>query len=280
MNNSIKKILNNTNINRLGAFIRYSLWQVIKFMNLFPRRIKVSNSHINIIDKAAANQGGGLMFTHRLYDYNNMKLILDISGFDRLSYFDIGANKGIYSLLVSENTTNSVYSFEPHPITYRYLLDNISLNKRTNINTFNFALGTSNDKLRFTDVAGSSTNMIVSDSEKKSIEVDVVALNSFVQEHNVIPTHIKIDVEGFEYEVLKGSLNFLKEVKLLQIEISKNYDEIVKVLHENVFLGPYYYQHKFKTMHSNKFSGCEDPLFINSGYKSTLENNLNIKFEG
>ncbi|MEQ8753394.1 MAG: FkbM family methyltransferase [Coleofasciculus sp. G1-WW12-02] len=50
-------------------------------------------------------------------------------------------------------------------------------------------------------------------------EVEIVSLDSYVQQHNIMPTVLKIDVEGYETEVLKGAKNILKSAPKLEIEI-------------------------------------------------------------
>lgn len=280
MKNEIRKIISNRNINRCIAVCRYSIWQLIKILNLFPRVVNFSNSKIKILDRSSANEGGGLLYTHRLYDSNNMNLLLIINNKSKQVYFDVGANKGVYSLLASENIDTVVFAFEPHPVTYNYLLDNIELNNRPNIHPYNLAIGDFNGKVRFTNVDGSSTNKIIlSEKESNYILVPVITLDEFCNKEGVTPSFIKIDVEGFENDVIKGGLKILNKVNLLQIEISLNEKEVLSMLESLGFAGPYYYDHKNRTMRAKKFLGCEDPIFINKIYKATFIESTKIKID-
>jgi len=56
-------------------------------------------------------------------------------------FVDIGANSGYYTLLASKivGEHGKVYSFEPHPDTYKRLVQNIMLNSLNNVHTFNYA---------------------------------------------------------------------------------------------------------------------------------------------
>ena len=64
-----------------------------------------------------------------------------------LNIFDIGANIGIYSIGYSQIPKSKIFSFEPFPETYNYLCKNISINKKVNINAFNFGLFDKNKSL-------------------------------------------------------------------------------------------------------------------------------------
>ena len=61
--------------------------------------------------------------------------------------------------------------------------------------------------------------------------VEMLGINS--------PTHIKIDVDGLEAEVLQGCTNCLKHVKSILIEVDRDYikqkEEIVRILTNNSF---------------------------------------------
>ena len=62
-----------------------------------------------------------------------------INGFKKNSiFFDIGANIGIYTLYSAVKIGNTVYSFEPHSVNYKNLLDSISLNGLKNCYAFCF----------------------------------------------------------------------------------------------------------------------------------------------
>ena len=57
--------------------------------------------------------------------------------------------------------------------------------------------------------------------EKRSIEIR--ALDRIIKGENLIkPILIKIDVQGYEFEVLKGAGNILRQTKYIIIEVSEN----------------------------------------------------------
>lgn len=123
-------------------------------------------------------------------------------------FVDAGANIGLMTvfaaLIVGEN--GKVLSFEANPVTKRLLDENIQLNGATNAISFGFGLGskpstaTLYSNLSFN--RGSASLFKLDDKSEEYI-VNIKRLDS-VPDANVAITMIKIDVEGWELEVLKG----------------------------------------------------------------------------
>ena len=147
---------------------------------------------------------------------------------------DIGANIGFYSILFSDQF-DQIYSFEPNKRNFKVLKKNIDNNKLKNIQIFNFGLGenkefligNSNSKGELFQTSGFSINK----DNKKGEKVSVQKGDEVLHFKNKTIT-IKIDVEGFEFFVLKGLKSTLvNNLCILQIEIwGKNYDEVHKFL--------------------------------------------------
>lgn len=147
--------------------------------------------------------------------------------------FDVGANVGIMSVHLSRLTKKNgkVYSFEPVKNTYNMLLETIGLNHCTNINTYQIAISDSkaDSKIYTFDQNNHTLNSLgkVDISGRMPISEENVktkTLDHFYEENNIKNIDfLKIDVEGFEENVLKGSNNLLKNnlIKYIQFEISE-----------------------------------------------------------
>ena len=147
---------------------------------------------------------------------------------------DNGANIGFYSIL-SSHQFEQIYSFEPNERNFKVLKKNIENNKLKNIEILNFGLGemeevligNSNTKGELFQTSGFAINKANTKGERVIVKKgdDVLQFK-----HKTIT--IKIDVEGFEFFVLKGLKNILIENScVLQIEIwEKNNDEVHKFL--------------------------------------------------
>lgn len=139
-------------------------------------------------------------------------------------FLDIGANIGFYSFLaLKKRGFKKSYCFEANPDTFKVLKKNVSLNGCDDkIILNNIALGSKKSKLNFAKnkfhTGGSRVidiNNYKSSKDEKIISVEQVKLDSYVRDNKLNVSKIsfiKIDVEGHEYEVLKGMSNTLKNV--------------------------------------------------------------------
>ena len=128
---------------------------------------------------------------------------------------DIGANVGVYTILSSAAVGAHTVAIEPMPSTYEKLRTNIRYNDVADRTTsYNIGLGSENSTLLFTtnqDVK----NRVVSEeySSAETIRVPVRTLDDVLGDEN--PTLIKIDVEGWEAQVLAGAKLTLNKSSLL-----------------------------------------------------------------
>ena len=140
---------------------------------------------------------------------------------------DIGANIGTTSLFFANlNSKARIFSFEPHPDTFKRAQENIRINKFKNVQLINIGLGEKKETLKLYEVNENNpgANRIISEEQNfkyKLINVDM--LETILDDHQITKVDfIKIDVEGFEYSVLKGGGKFIKENPVLFIELDDN----------------------------------------------------------
>jgi FkbM family methyltransferase len=148
-------------------------------------------------------------------------------------YFDIGANVGTYSEQLLSFTNTNVISFEPLPKAYE-ILSRLQSKYPNRIKIFNAGVGNSNEvmELKF----GNHTSELASFSGNKnlikfleiennqSLMVQVNTLDNYIRSLRISEEIdlIKIDTEGFEYEVLLGASEtiFKNKPKFIQIEFN------------------------------------------------------------
>ena len=162
-------------------------------------------------------------------------------------FLDIGANLGHYSLLVSAISGARVIAYEPMPDTYNKFISNIKINNLEKmISAFNIGIGSSKGELSFKHMRN-NVHCYISNSSYDTIKVDMMSLDSLI--FGRCPTLVKIDVEGFEYKVLKGAKNILKNksIKALIVEINNHcnrYGDTIEKTYNyitNFGFKPYYY---------------------------------------
>ena len=128
---------------------------------------------------------------------------------------DVGANIGRWSLLIARLfKTQKVFSFEPFLKTYFYLAENISLNISLNIETFNLALNNKNEFVSMSSVneMNSGMNFISLAQTASADQVQSVTLDDFLFKKMADKIDvIKIDVEGFEMNVLQGAAQTIEK---------------------------------------------------------------------
>lgn len=135
--------------------------------------------------------------------------------------FDVGANVGNYTQhALQANQRATVFAFEPHPQNFEKL--NQRFQEKGQIETINAGCGATQCKLKLYDyegVNGSSHATLypevlqdLRDKKTVSLEVNLLCLDDFIIENKITKIDLlKIDTEGNELEVLKGSKNALQK---------------------------------------------------------------------
>ncbi len=135
-------------------------------------------------------------------------------------YIDVGSNVGSILIPVAAAAPEvEVYGFEPSPLIFKQLKDSCSANPTlNNIQVHNFGLGSRNTILKFFDVGATNGNRGTSSFLKnhdningETIDVQVHTLDDFFVKRSRRVSLIKIDVQGFEFDVLQGACDIIKK---------------------------------------------------------------------
>lgn len=235
MTSVLKKLL------RDNEFVNFILRNVIKGLNPSMKltslyriygevNLKVCDVDFKIYSEAddhIANE----IFYHRGYEHSEFQLLKKL--LERGKHFiDIGANTGIFSIWAAKaNPKLKVISFEPHPSNHKRLKTNISLNRLTNMEPVQKALGEKSGEIEFTIPADFSISATSSANQKftenfygksyTNVLVSQTTIDEALSELPLGPKDIiKIDVEYYELEVLKGAQStLLNKRPLIMIEI-------------------------------------------------------------
>ena len=183
---------------------------------------------------------------------------------------DVGAHKGeSINLFLKNFKVKKIYSFESSPINFDLLKQNlISIKKKfnnTEIVIENLTLGSENKEalLKQIDESSSSTlnninlesnyfkkkRSLLYNNKKKifyeNLKINITTLDGYLDKNKIkYIDFLKIDTEGYEYEVLKGLKKNIKNVKLIMFEhhyddmLDKGYSfgDIKDLLNENNFI--------------------------------------------
>ncbi|RZA02801.1 MAG: FkbM family methyltransferase [Sphingobacteriaceae bacterium] len=174
-------------------------------------------------------QKNDLLFTF----FNNLKQI----GFEPKHIVDVGANHGTWTRETLKYFPDAYYTLlEPQYWMQDSIKDLLENNKKIKFNavgagaqegTFNFTIVNRDDScsFRYTEAEAKAEGF-------EQIEVPVVTLNNLLAQSNLpTPDIIKIDAEGLDIEVLKGTSNYFGQTEIFMVEVG-----IVNKLFDNSFL--------------------------------------------
>lgn len=123
---------------------------------------------------------------------------------------DVRANNGLTAILFS-SLAKKTCAFEPSPSTYCILSGNLARNGIANVEAVNLGLGQKEETLTITFAKNNRSGGYVSDKIRPETghvteEIRIDTLDHYCSEKEAPPTFLKIDVEGFERNVIKGGL--------------------------------------------------------------------------
>ncbi len=226
-----------------------SLRSIIKHLNAVPEKtiVEVNKSKMLLLPKKRG-------IHYELFFYKKREPIctdyLMHSGAlkEGSVVLDIGANIGYYVLIESQliGEGGKIYAVEPVHSNFELLNENLQLNNLHNVSTFNFAFGekTTKSKIYISDKSNlCSMNRQGAGGRIVGAEkVEVFTVDDFLKD-KVAPNFIRMDVEGYEYEIIKGMPKTLSgNIKML-IELhpwppfldSAKMSEILDILEQNQF---------------------------------------------
>jgi FkbM family methyltransferase len=120
-------------------------------------------------------------------------------------FVDVGAHLGYYAVRMAKRCER-VVAFEPNPISRAKLARNVALNGLDNVSVLPYACGEGSYRARLW-LAGSGSTLLEGYVRGESAEVEVVPLDEVVERADIV----KIDVEGYDWQVLKGMERLIEE---------------------------------------------------------------------
>ena len=203
---------------------KLALWYLVKYLymnfRLYLLKQEVEISYCKGKVKALVKKGDGIAANFHSRFHEPTDTIFLINYLDNTDHFiDIGANVGHFTLIAAKIAQCKVTAIEPVPATFARLVKNVELNEIENsVNCLNIGLAEETGILRFSD-SFHTTNKVISEGSG-GVEIEVKKLDDLCE--NAHPTVLKIDVEGYEYFLLKGALKTLALDSLNVIIIELN----------------------------------------------------------
>lgn len=264
--NTLKYIFNHpfNSENRWAALIRFIKWQINTKLDPNPIIYQFTENSKLLIKKGMTGATGNIYCG--LMEFEDMGFLLHFLRPTDL-FLDVGANIGAYSILASGEIGSHTIAIEPIPSTFGHLTNNIAVNQiQEKVRAYNIGLSSVKGIVRFTK-AFDAINHVATPEELYTIDVEVDILDSLMKD---TPSLIKIDVEGFETEVINGATRILNDPKLKAIIIELNgsgirygYDE--NLIHDKFLklnFKPYNYNPKTRKLVEISKFGNHNTIYI------------------
>lgn len=142
---------------------------------------------------------------------------------------DAGANIGDYTVKIADKAKTEI-AIEPSHENLTYLKQNIRNLKNTRI--VERAIGNEKGLVSF---SGEGVSATVDNKGENAVEIDT--LDNICEELNISPTILKMDIEGYEGDALKGFEHHMGSVRRMVIEVhsDRNKKDCEEVLTRNGF---------------------------------------------
>lgn len=221
MNHSVSKIIRNKTF--------YPFWKLLNRLSLYGMNFGVASGY--------ADYSGELHIIKKLKDKMKNGVI-----------FDIGANVGDWSKFIIEEYKDmdyQLYMFEPSISAYNKMIQNIQPSK--NIKQYKVGFGDKAEtiKIYFNNEAQGSAGAFFEDAQY-SEDIEVETVDNFCKTNSIDSiTFLKMDVQGYEYNILLGAKEMLKNGKIECIQFETDepnvenrifFKDFWKLLHEDYTL--------------------------------------------
>lgn len=211
----------------------------------FAKKPELVAEAVQAAEAVIVSDNWGMRFTYYPYDSENLEVVTkkefykpELLAMRKLvnkgdTVVDLGANIGMFSVYLGKEIgdTGKLYAFEPVRDTYWRMMENLSLNRSNNVTTYQQAVSNKIGKAKMNifpagygawNTFGKPTFGKIKPVSTELVEVTTI--DTFVAKNKLRSIDfLKIDVEGFELDVLEGAKKSLKNglVKYLSFEISE-----------------------------------------------------------
>ena len=215
-----------------------------------------------------------------LFDFFHQKKInkfLKEKGYIKFKvFFDIGAHKGeTINKFLSSFNVDEIYSFEASPVNFLDLKKNYNKYKskfnKTNIIIENLAIGNAENIVKIKQLNESSSStineidihstyfkvkkkyfpLLKKENFFKEFEIKQIKLENYIEKNNLKNIDfLKIDTEGYEYEVLLGLKKYINNVSLILFE--HHYDNMLKKNYKFSDINSFLINNNFKQIYEIK----------------------------
>jgi len=205
----VKYIIEDSCMGRSYVKLRYG-------KNLVSKEIQGSKMYLNPLDPGISTE----LLVKGVHEKGATKILREILE-EGMHVVDIGANIGYYTLIEAQNVgkTGKIYAIEPEPNNFGFLNRNVQANNfRDVIEIYQIAIADKDGEAKFYISNKSNLHSLLPNPENRYIAVKTLTLDNFLKDKHPVD-FIRMDTEGFEYNIIKGATNTLKREKNIKLFI-------------------------------------------------------------
>lgn len=208
--------------NKVKSIAKFLSWQFLSYITQCTIVLPWIDEAKLSLNKGDSGLSGNLYVG--LMEYKDMLFLMHLLR-DNFLFVDVGANMGAYTVLASKVCNSKTIAFEPIKQSFKRLLDQIRINNiEQNVTAKEIGLGNHNGTLFFTNNLNAMNKVAFVNKSNNVVEVQISRLDDEIL--NSTSCVIKIDVEGYEYNVVKGCQQLLRSKNVLAMIIELNSSSI------------------------------------------------------
>jgi FkbM family methyltransferase len=246
---------------KLRSLWRYVAWQLGSRLVPGPVAVDFVNS-ARLLAAPGLKGATGNVYVG-LHEFEEMAFLLHFLRPGDL-FVDIGANIGSYTVLAAACIGAQCIAFEPDPDAFSWLLQNVHLNGVSHrVEVRKEALGSSCGEASFTTGLDTMNHLVVGAGHGVSLQS--VAMTTLDQAlAGRAPTMLKIDVEGFEADVMQGALWSLQrpELRCVIMELITNAERLRRRMHDSGFAEYTYAPFDRRLSPKGEGGECNNAIFV------------------
>jgi FkbM family methyltransferase len=199
-------------------FIRKFVNKII--LAVLPKTIRIGHAVVCLNPQDPVVSGA---LTFGLYERQEIALVSHIFR-EGMTIVDVGANVGLYTAIAMQriNRRGRIIAFEPHAESYRFLMRTVEANaallplsERPKVNTLDVAASSSEGEAHlFANAENKGDNRLYSFNlmpASSALPVRARTVDSVLRDYGITTIDfLKVDVQGYEFEVIQGSREILR----------------------------------------------------------------------
>ncbi len=194
----------------IGRFVR---WQLAARLLPYPVVVPFVDDLVLMMERGMTGASGN--FYCGLHEPHEMGFVLHLMRQGDV-FYDVGANIGSYSLLAAAAGASRIHAFEPVHSTSIRLARNVAINALgARVSIHECALGACEGDVAMTRDEDTTNHVAVETTAGSVATVPLRQFDTFYVQGT--PSFIKIDVEGYEEQVVKGAEAALSDPALMGV---------------------------------------------------------------